>query len=183
MYKGVLPVRQVSLKKIDSNSMKKLISFTLLFGLLWLGCGNEDDPYLNNDEELRIVLRSLVVHSDYQLLNNRALNYGVPYEMYNVTFKEGGNLAEISVRFSGGCGEHRFGLYAEQTYEGIANMDAPIDVILYFYHWQVEEECSSPQDLVLRPVDLSFLAKGRYNLTIENTTDRNSFRVQDYEIQ
>ena len=163
--------------------MKKILSFTLLFIALLSGCSSEGDPYLNLDEELRIIVRSLVVHSDYQLLADETRRWGVPFEMYNAAFKEGGNVVEISVRFSGGCGEHRFGIYAEQTYEGIANFDAPIDVKLFLYHAQREEECSEFQDMVLRQGDLSFLAPGRYNLTIENTSDRTSFRVADYEIK
>ena len=162
--------------------MDKIRPLVVLILVLLLNCEG-DDPYLNLDEELRIEYRSLIVPASYALLADQTRRWGVPFDMYNIDFKRGGNLAEISVRFTGGCGRHRFSLYADDTYENIANFDQPIDVKLYLFHAQADEECQAFQDHVLRRVDLSFLHPGRYNLTIESAADRTAYRVDDFEIR
>jgi len=163
--------------------MGKIRPLAVLFLVLLLNCGGEPDPYLNLDEELRIDVRTIVVPGDHQLLSNPAQRWGTPFEMYNVDFKRGGNVAEISVRFRGGCGLHRFALYAPETFEDTANFDQPTDVTLYLYHSVVDEECEEFQEHVLRRVDLSFLYPGRYNLTIESASNREAYRVDDFEIK
>ena len=163
--------------------MAKLRPLLLLSFVLLLGCNGEEDPYLNLDEELRIEMRTWVVERDYLLLSDATRRWGVPFEMNEVIFLRGGNTAEISVRFEGGCGMHFFGLYADQTYEGIANFDQPINVKLFLYHFSRDEECAETQEHTLRRVDLSFLHPGRYNLTIESSSDRTAFSIDDYEIR
>ena len=158
--------------------------FSALVLTLWVfACSGDGDPYLNLNPELRIETRSLVVPDNYVLLADRTRRWGAAYQIYNVDFKEGGNVAEVSVLFQGGCAEHRFALYANSTYDDVASFDQPVDVTLYLYHSHDQEDCFAQQDHVLRRVDLSFLHPGRYNLTIENTFDRTAFRVLDYEIK
>lgn len=162
--------------------MKRIVS-ALLTLLLLAACSSEGDPYLNLDEELIIEFRSLVVPDNYELLADETRRYGAEFQMYQIDFIEGGNVAEVSVRFLGGCAEHRFALYANSTYEDVASFDQPLDVTLYLYHSHDQEDCFELQDHVLRRVDLSFLHPGRYNLTIQSAFDRTSFRVLDYEIK
>lgn len=163
--------------------MAKLRPVLLLFFVFLLGCNGEDDPYLNLDEQLRIELVTWVIERDYLLLSDQTRRWGVPFEMNEVIFLKDGNAAEISVRFEGGCGRHVFRLYADQTYEGIANYDQPTNVKLFLYYFNVDEECANVQEHTLRRADLSFLHPGRYNLTIENSWDRTSFSINDYEIR
>ena len=162
--------------------MKRIVS-ALSMLLLLFACSSEGDPYLNLDEELIIEFRALVVPDNYVILADENRRFGAEFDMYNIDFIEGGNVAEVSVRFRGGCAEHRFALYANSTYEGQASFDQPLDVTLYLYHSHDQDECSALQDHVLRRADLSFLHPGRYNLTIQSAFDRTSFRVLDYEVK
>lgn len=157
--------------------------FSLAACLLLLVACSDQDPYLNLDEQLRIETRSLVVPDDYALLADQSILWGVPFEMTNIDFIEAGNVAEVAVSFIGGCGLHRFALYANDTYESQASFDQPLDVTLYLYQSEQDETCADFQTYVLRQIDLSFLHPGRYNLTIENASDRISFSVMDYEIK
>ena len=162
--------------------MKKFILILSLFAML--ACTDEsDDPFLNLDGALRLETISFVVPTIYELFLDRNLRWGVPWTINYVEPISGGNVLEMEVAFTGGCARHRFAFYAESVYEDRLNPEVPLDITIYAFHSQTEENCSESQVHVLRQVDLSFLSPGLYNITLENTFDRAQYSINNYEVR
>jgi len=127
--------------------------------------------------------RSLVLPNTYRLFLDRSLTWGSFYTIDKLGLREGANSAELSVSFIGGCARHRWTLFAESTYNDRQDPDTPLDITLFLFHGNEQDDCTEDQSHTFRTIDLSFLAAGRYNITIENTSNRNQFFFQNYEVQ
>ena len=163
--------------------MKKTV-LLLASLLIFLGCSDvPDDPYLSLDPEFKLETFSFVVPETHALFLDRSRTWGSPFFMSKLALKEGGNVAEMEVQFTGGCARHRFSLYAESIYDDRQDPNVPLDITLYIYHAHEQEGCSSSQTHTFRKVDLSFLTPGLYNITVENTSNRNQYSFSNYEIK
>ncbi|GEM_PF-6810388 len=163
--------------------MKKTILLLVTFFTFW-GCSDvPEDPYLSLDPDFKLETFSFVVPETYALFTDRNRFWGSPFFMSRLELKEEGNVAEMEVQFTGGCARHRFSLYAESIYDDRTDPNTPLDITLYVYHGQERDECVSHQSHTFRRVDLSFLTPGLYNITIENTSDRNQYFFPGYEIK
>lgn len=162
--------------------MKKIV-FIFVSCLILLGCSDvPEDPYLSLDPDFKLETISLVLPAAYEQLQDRFRQWGAAYFINRLELKEGGNTGELEVSFVGGCARHRFVLYAESIYADRQDPEVPLDITLYLFHGQEREECMSNQTHTFRKVDLSFLTPGLYNITIENTSNRNQLFFQGYEI-
>ena len=152
--------------------------------LLLLGCSNvPEDPYLILNPEFKLETISFVLPTAYEELQDPSRLWGAPYFINRLELKEGGNTGELEVSFVGGCARHRFALYAESIYADRQDPEIPLDITLYLVHGHEREECASNQTHTFRKLDISFLTPGLYNITIENTSNRNQLYFQDYEIK
>lgn len=162
--------------------MKKNILLLASF-LIFLGCSDiPDDPYLSLDPEFKLETFSFIVPETHALFLDRNRTWGAPFVM-SMAMKEGGNVAEMEVQFTGGCARHRFSLYAESIYDDRQDPNVPLDITLYIYHAHEQEDCFSSQIHTFRRVDLSFLTPGLYNITVENTSNRNQHFFSNYEVK
>lgn len=163
--------------------MKKTILLLVIF-LVFSGCSDApEDPYLSLDPNFKLETFSFVVPDTYELFLDRNRTWGAPFFMSRLALKEGGNSAEMEVQFTGGCARHRFSLYAESIYDDRTDPDTPLDITLYVYHGHEREDCVSSQTHTFRNIDLSFLTPGLYNITIENTSNRNQYFYPGYAIK
>lgn len=163
--------------------MKKVILLYLAF-LMLPGCSDyPEDPYLSLDPNFKLETFSFVVPETYNLFLDRNRRWGAPFFIESMALREKGNVAEMTVRFTGGCARHRFSLYAESIYDDRQDPNVPLDITLYVYHAHEPEDCVSDQFHTFRKVDLSFLTPGLYNITVENTSSRDQLYFGSYEIR
>lgn len=170
--------------KMKFKPYTSLVSKCMLLSVLialTMTCSDSEDP---DDESILLFSRSFVDVGFYNQLRDNTAIGGGQFAINHLSAEPGGNRFEVGGYFQGGCGEHFLTLVAEDDYIDQASQDIPLDISIYLLRQTRFDSCMQVnQNVRLRNMDLSFLAQGRYNITLINASDRAEYLLSNYEIR